>query len=127
MVAVKPAKPFISAILAFIWLSAFVFINTESSGFLQNTFSLDATSASAVKWGTILVLGVVWLLAQVFIPATAESSRLSLAISGSILWLGLLFFYRFSDPNYGGTVAFFALVGGLAVVLIWSRYLSDEF
>lgn len=127
MTAVQPFKPFTSAIVTLFWLGAFVFINTSSTGFLQKYFYFDANSASAVKWSIILIIGLVWFLLQLFVAAPAESTRLSLALSLSILWLGLILFYKFSDPAYGGPVAFFALVGGLAVVVIWTRYLSDEF
>ena len=104
-----------------------MFVDTSSSGFLQQYFNFDYATANAVKWTAIIVVGLVWLIIQVFMEAPGESSRLSLAISGSMLWLGLILFYHFADPAYGGTVAFFALVGGLIVVITWTHYLADEF
>lgn len=125
--SVQPFKPILSAIVTLIWLGCFVFIDAGSTGFLQQTWNNNWAEANAIKWGAIIFVGIFWLLVQLFIDAPGESSRLSLAVSGSILWLGLILFYRFADPAYGGTVAFFALVGGLTVVVAWTRYLADEF
>lgn len=127
MTSVPPLKPIASTILALIWLGCFVFIDPGPNGFLQTFWHWDPVGANAVKWSIVAFVSIVWLLMQIFFDATAEATRLSLAISGSILWLGLILFFRFADPAYGGTVAFFALVGGLAIVVIWTRYLADEF
>jgi len=127
MSSVNPFKPVLSTIIALVWLSCFTFIDTGPSGFLRSFFNQDEGGANVVKWTTVIAVGVVWLLVQLFLDATSDASNLSLAISGSILWLGLLLFFNFAQKGYGGTVAFFALMGGLAVVIIWTRYLADEF
>jgi hypothetical protein len=124
MSSVKPVKPLLSAILSIIALASFVFISTD---YLVSDWSFTDVSASATKWGIILGVGAVWLLVQVFMIAPPESSRLSLTISGSILWLGLLLFFNFDQKGFGGPVGFFALVGGLVVVIAWTHYLADEF
>lgn len=127
MSSVQPLKPLLSALIALIWLGCFVFIDAGPNGYLQHGLNFDHDGANAMKWFFIILVGLIWLLFQVFMDAPAESSRLAIALSGSILWLGLILFYRFSDRAFGGTVAFFALVGGLAVVIVWTRYLADEF
>ena len=127
MSSVQPTKPMISTLIALILLGCFAFIDPGPSGFLQSYFYFDTPGATAVKFTAIIFVGIVWLLVQIFMPAPTDASHLSLAVSGSILWLGLTLFYHFADPAYGGTVAFFALVGGLEVVVIWTRYLADEF
>jgi hypothetical protein len=126
MSSIQPLKPLISTLIAFFWLACFVFIDTGPSGFLQSFFNNPQPVAEAWKWGTCLIVGLIWLLVQIFMEAPGAASRLSLVLSGTVLWLGLLMFYRFDDPGYGGTVAFFALVGGLVVVIAWMRYLADE-
>ncbi len=125
MPSIQPAKPLASTIVTMLWLASFVFIDTSQQQFL-GLFYMSNAEANAWKWAIISVLGLLWLLVQIFMEAPGNASRFSLAISGSILWLGLLLFYRFADPAYGGTVAFFALVGGLVVVITWVRYLADE-
>jgi hypothetical protein len=127
MSSVNPTKPMVSAIAAIVWLACFAFIDTGSNGFLQSYFHFSSDGAISVKWAAIIIFGLIWLLVQLFMEAPPESSRLSLALSGSILWLGLLLFFNFAEKNFGGAVAFFALVGGLAVVVTWTRYLADEF
>jgi hypothetical protein len=125
MSSVQPAKPLISAIITLVWLACFVFIDINGSFFQYFNYSYG--DANALKWGIIAAVGIIWLLFQIFFDAPSEASRLSLAVSGSILWLGLILFYHFADPAYGGVVAFFTLVGGLGIVIIWTRYLADEF
>ncbi len=127
MTSVQPAKPITSSLIALLWLACFVFIDTSSRGFLQTFFNDTEVEANAWKWTAIILVGIAWLLVQIFMDAPGAASRLSLALSGTIMWLGLLLFYRFDNPAYGGAVAFFALIGGLMVVIIWIRYLADEF
>ncbi len=126
MTTIQPTKPVISAIVASLWLAAFVFIDPSPNGFLHKVFNMQAAEANAYKLGAIFLFGLVWTLVMIFFDAPGTASRLSLALSGTILWLGLLLFFHFDDPGYGGTVAFFALVGGLVVVITWIRYLADE-
>ncbi len=127
MSSVQPTKPIVSAIISLIWLACFVLIDAGPNGFLQQFFNDSDVEANAWKWAVIIVVGLIWLGVQIFMDAPGAASRLSLVVSGTILWLGLLIFYHFEDPAYGGTVAFFALIGGLAVVIFWIRYLADEF
>jgi hypothetical protein len=127
MTSVQPTKPLVSSVIALIWLACFVFIDTSSKGFLQTFFNDTEVEANAWKWAAIIAVGIIWLLVQIFMDAPGVSSRFSLVLSGTIMWLGLLLFYRFDNPAYGGAVAFFALIGGLMVVIAWIRYLADEF
>jgi hypothetical protein len=126
MTTIQPTKPVISAIIAALWLGSFVFFDPSPHGAITKALNLQPAEANAWKLGLIFLFGLVWTLFMIFFDAPGTASRLSLALSGTILWLGLLLFYRFDDPAYGGTVAFFALVGGLVVVITWIRYLADE-
>lgn len=127
MISIQPTKPIVSTVIAFIWLACFVFIDTGPNGFLRSFFNDSSIEANSLKWGLILAVGILWLLVQIFMQAPGTASRLSLSLSGTVLWLGLLLFYHFDDPAYGGPVAFFALVSGLVIVVVWMRYLADEF
>lgn len=127
MTSINPIKPLITTLITLVLLGCFVFIDTTHNGFLYNAWGFEPVPANTFKFGAILIVGIIWVLVQLFLEAPPESSRLSLALSGTILWLGLTLFYHFADPAYGGTVAFFALVGGLLVVITWTHYLADEF
>jgi hypothetical protein len=49
-----------------------------------------------------------------------------MAASATIVWLSLTFFFNFTVEGFGGAVAFFVLMGGLGVTLLWTRFLADE-
>jgi hypothetical protein len=127
MSSIQPTKPIASGVIALLWLSCFVFIDAGPNGFLRTFYNMSDVEANSWKWVAIIVVGLIWLLVQIFFDAPGSASRLSLALSGTIMWLGLLLFYQFDSPAYGGTVAFFALLGGLLIVITWIRYLADEF
>jgi len=82
--------------------------------------------AGALHWGFVIFFGLLWLGAQLFWDAPVEATKLGMAISATIVWLSLTLFFNFGNPIYGGPVAFFALMGGLGVVLLWTRFLADE-
>jgi len=126
MTSIQPTKPIISTLVAALWLVTFVFLDPGPHGLFQTVFNMSPPEANAWKLGFVLAFGLLWVIVMVFLDAPGTASRLSLAISGTILWLGLLLFFHFDDPAFGGTVAFFALVGGLVVVITWVRYLADE-
>ena len=65
---------------------------------------------------------------HIFNRARPETNKLSLTASLTLCWLALIIFYPFKAPgNYnGGAVGFFALVGGLAVCVLWVHFFSDE-
>lgn len=86
----------------------------------------DILQAGAIHWAVVIGLGVIWLGVQLFWNAPVEATKLGMAISATIAWLSLALFFNFHDPTWGGPVAFFALTGGLGVVLLWTRFLADE-
>lgn len=119
MPTTRSAKPLVSSLLALLFVVSFVvpFYTTTSSNALQ---------AGVIHWGVVIGLFIIWLGAQLFWEAPVEATKLGMAISATIVWLSLTLFFNFSDPTYGGPVAFFALTGGLGVVLLWTRFLADE-
>lgn len=122
----RSPKPLVSALLALLFVFAFVvpFLSTATLAGPSTPF--DIYQAGAIHWGIVFALAFIWLGVQLFWNAPVEATKLGMAISATIAWLSLALFFNFHNPIYGGPVAFFALTGGLAVVLLWTRFLSDE-
>jgi hypothetical protein len=127
MQTIRAGKPLASAALALALVLALVlpFLSTEYLAGPATPF--DVVQAGAIHWGIAAGLFLLWLGVQLFWPATAEATKLSMAVSATILWLSLAIFFDFrGNAQWGGPVAFFTLMGGLGVVLIWTRFLADE-
>jgi len=117
-------KVIIGVVLAILWMSTFIFLPStlliDWSGDYKNLTPLQP------------ILGFAGLLVivfyHIFYKSSAETTKLSLTAILTICWLSLILFYPFKDPaNYNaGAVGFFALIGGLAVVVLWVRFFSDE-
>ena len=78
---------------------------------------------------TLVVLGLlVIVFYHIFYRSTNLTTKLSLTSILTLLWMALIVFYPFKDPNNtaAGTVGFFTLVGGLAVCVLWVYFLADE-
>ena len=86
----------------------------------------DKVQAGSIRFGVIFALGLLWLGVQLFWNAPAEATKLGMAASATIVWLSLTFFFNFTVEGFGGAVAFFVLMGGLGVTLLWTRFLADE-
>jgi hypothetical protein len=125
---ITPAKPVASVLVTLLWILGFVAIPSTAWHIPWNTgpnYALDFD----LKWIWIVTFGVIWLMFQLFWRASSETTKLSLGVSYTLVWLALAFFFPFKDPNIesqAGAVAFLTLAGGLGVVLIWTRFLADE-
>jgi hypothetical protein len=114
----------IGVVLAIIWMCLFIFIKDS----IVIDWNGDGSNLTSFK----LVIAVIGLLVIVFynllMNATAETKKLNATATLTIIWLSLILFYPFKDPNNtnSGAVAFFAMLGGLAVVVLWVRFFSDE-
>ena len=126
MPTTRSPKPLVSALLALLFVIAFVVPFLSVNYLAGKSTPLDAVQAGAIHWGMVIFFGLLWLGAQLFWDAPVEATKLGMAISATIVWLSLTLFFNFGDPIYGGPVAFFALMGGLGVVLLWTRFLADE-
>lgn len=126
MTSARSPKPLVSALLALLFVFAFVAPFFSVKYLAGPSTPFDVVQAGSIHWGVIIALGLIWLGTQLFWEAPVEATKLSGAISATIVWLSLTLFFNFQNPTYGGPVAFFALMGGLAVVLLWTRFLSDE-
>ncbi len=131
LAAITPGKPIASVVVTVLWILGFVAI--PSLSFHIPDDPVNYALSFNLKWIWIIAFAVIWLMFQIFWRASAETTKLSLAVSFTLLWLALLFFFNFKGPfssvteeGAAGTVAFFALSGGLGVVLVWLRFLCDE-
>ena len=126
MNATRNAKPLVSSLLALLFVLAFVAPFLQYEYLAGPATPFDPVQAGSIRWGIILALGLIWLGVQLFWKAPAEASKLGMAASATIFWLAMTLFFGFRDPQYGGPVAFFALMGGLGIVLLWTRFLADD-
>jgi cell division protein FtsW (lipid II flippase) len=120
-------KPVASVLVTLLWVIGFVAIPSISWHIPDD--AKNYALALNPKWIWIVLFAVIWLMFQLFWNSSKETSRLSMAVSYTPLWLALVFFFPFKDPtieSQAGAEAFFALAGGLGVVLVWTRFLSDE-
>jgi hypothetical protein len=126
MLSSRGAKPLVSVLLSLLFVLAFV------APFLQYNFlagpltPFDKVQAGSIRFGLIFGFGLLWLGVQLFWNAPAEATKLGMAASATIVWLSLTFFFNFTVEGFGGAVAFFVLMGGLGVTLLWTRFLADE-
>ncbi len=124
---ITPGKPVASVLVTLLWIIGFVAIPSVSWHIPDDP--KNYALALNPKWIWIVLFAVIWLMFQLFWNSSKETSRLSMAVSYTLLWLALVFFFPFKDPaieSQAGSAAFFALAGGLGVVLVWTRFLSDE-
>lgn len=130
---ITPGKPIVSVLVTVLWIVGFVVIPSTSWHIppdqVNYAVSLD------LKWLWIIAFAVIWLMFQLFWRSSSETTKLSLGVSYTLVWLALAFFFPFNNPALSnlttgegpaGAVAFFLLAGGLGLVLIWTRFLSDD-
>ncbi|TMD67488.1 MAG: hypothetical protein E6I91_06945 [Chloroflexi bacterium] len=111
------------AILTLLWICSFLFI--------KSTLAVDFGGGILInlKFLVALLGLLIIVLYHIFDRPSAETTKLSLTTALTIVWLALITFYPFIDPNnkeYSGAVAFFTLIGGLAVSVFWVRFFADE-
>ena len=127
MPPVRVGKTLVSAALSLALVLAFVLPVLSTTYLAGPATPFDVVQAGAIHWGIILALGGLLLAVVLFWPATVETTKLSEAVAATILWLALAIFFPFQQqPEWGGPVAFFTLMGGLGIVLLWTRFLADE-
>ena len=102
--------------------------------FIKPTLVIDWAGDGSNLTPLLPLLAFIGLLViffyNLFYKASAESTKLSWTASLTIVWLSLIIFYPFkaptTDTGQSGAIAFFTLIGGLAVVVLWVRFFSDE-
>jgi membrane associated rhomboid family serine protease len=100
--------------------------------FIKDSIVIDWNGDGSNLTSFKLVVGLIGFLVIVFyqllMVTNAETKKLNATATLTIIWLSLILFYPFKDPNNtnSGAVAFFAMIGGLVVVVLWVRFFSDE-
>ncbi|GAC1394469.1 MAG: hypothetical protein NVSMB38_27450 [Ktedonobacteraceae bacterium] len=114
-----------SVILTLIYVCLFIFI--------KPSLEIDWVGDGSVTTSLILVIALIGLFVLVFYHilyrSSTETTKLSLTAAFTLMWLALIIFYPFQPLQAGqndGAVGFFALIGGLAVCVLWVRFFSDE-
>jgi hypothetical protein len=115
-----------SVVLALLWVCTFLFV--------KDTLVIDWTGTGSSTTSLRLVINLIGLLVIVgyhiytYVQGNAETTKLGLTAVLTISWLALILFFPFKETSHtnGGAVGFFAMLGGLAVVVVWVRYFSDE-
>lgn len=111
-------------ILTLAWVCTFLFIPSS----LVIDWVGDGSVTTNLKL-LIVVIGLLILVAyHIFYSSTAETNKLSWTAALTLSWISLIIFYPFKDPanSASGAVAFFTLLGGLLVCVLWVRFFSDE-
>ena len=117
-------KVIIGAVLTILWMCIFIFI--KDSIVIDWTGTFDNLTPLKEVLGLIGLLIVVGY--NIFINAHHETKKLMGTVNLTIVWLSLIIFYPFKDKanTAAGAVGFFTLLGGLAVVVLWVRFFSDD-
>jgi hypothetical protein len=115
-------KVLIGIVLGVAWICIFLFIKPN--------LIIDWLGTGAVVTPLKPLLIVIGLLVLFFFhqfyPSSPETTKLSWTAVFTIAWLALIIFFPFRGNENGGAVGFFALIGGLAVCILWIRFFSDE-
>ena len=121
---------FIAAILTLIWICCFLFIKPT----LEIQFGNGQDGLNANFRFVVIMLGLlVIVLYHIFDRPNPETTKLSLTTAITLTWLALIVFFPFKDlardvntEGFSGAVAFFTLIGGLGVCVLWIRFFADE-
>ncbi|GCE48405.1 hypothetical protein EI42_04528 [Thermosporothrix hazakensis] len=109
-------------ILTLAWICTFVFI----PGNLVIDWMGDNSNLTPLR----LVFNFIGLLVIFFYNllyrSNSETTKLSWTVTLTMIWLSMILFFPFRASKEGGAMGFFALIGGLAVVVLWVRFFSDE-
>ena len=119
-------------VLTILWVFCFLFI--------KPTLYIDWFDNGKVTTNLLFFVAMIGLLVivfyHIFYPSSTETTKLSLTAALTVTWLSLILFYPFNPPPTasdavksswpGGAVGFFALVGGLAICVLWVRFFSDD-
>lgn len=118
------------AILTLLWIFSFLFI--------KPTLAIDFGGGVLVNLQMVVVLLILLaiVLYHIFNRPNPETTKLSLTTDLTMVWLSLILFYPFNPPKDaspavtatwpGGAVGFFALIGGLGIVVLWVHFFADE-
>jgi len=107
-------------VLTILWILCFLLISPT----LVIDFGGDVTFSLKLL-AIILGLLIIFFYHQ-FYPSHVEVNKLSWTCVLTVAWLAMILFFPFKSNENGGAVGFFAMIGGLAVCVLWVRFFSDE-
>ena len=120
----------VGIILTVLWICCFLFIKPTLEIQFGGPFNMNF-QLFVVLLGLLIIV-----FYHIFNRPNAETTKLSLTTAITMIWLALILFYPFNPPPGlttdqaavwpGGAVGFFALIGGLAVCVLWVRFFADE-
>ncbi len=118
------------AVLTLLWICCFLFIKPTLE--IQFGGGINANFKAVVVLIGLLVI----VFYHIFNRPNPTTTKLSLTTCLTLTWLSLILFYPFNPPPGlsteqlavwpGGAVGFFALIGGLGIVVLWVHFFSDE-
>lgn len=114
------AKVLGGMVLAILWILCFLYISP--------TLVIDFGGGVTISFKLVAVLIgllIIFFYHQLYRSST-EVNKLSWTSVATLVWLSLILFYPFRTSEAGGAIGFFALIGGLAVCVLWVRFFSDE-
>lgn len=107
-------------VLTILWIVAILYTSPTQA----LTLGLGATISAKL---VVIILGLLILLFyHLLYRSSSEATKLSWTSVLTLVWLSLIIFYPFKTNTDGGAVAFFTLLGGLLVCVLWVHFLADE-
>ena len=106
--------------------------------FIKSTLIIDFGGGITANFKLFVVLIGLLIIVfyNIFYRSSGATTKLSLTVDLTLLWLSLIVFYPFNAPAGssdavvaswpGGTVGFFALLGGLGLCVLWVHFFADE-
>lgn len=123
MINLELRKVLGTVFLSIAWVCCFLFIK---SSLIIDWFDNGSFTTNLKVLVVVIGLIIIFLYHQYY-HSNTETTKLSWTVVLTVAWLSMIIFYPFkTDLEYGGAVGFFALIGGLAVCVLWVRFFSDE-
>jgi hypothetical protein len=113
-------KVLLAIVLTILWVLCFLYISP--------TLVIDFGGGVTLNLKLVAVIAgllIIFFFNQ-FYPSSIGVTKLSWTSVLTVTWLSLIIFYPFKTDPDGGAVAFFTLLGGLAVCVLWVHFFSDE-
>lgn len=111
-----------SAVLSLAWVFTFVFVN----GNLVIDWTNTGNDLTPLKPLVIFIGLLIIFFFNLFYRSNPETTKLNWTVTLTMVWMSMILFFPFRTDKAGGAMGFFALIGGLAVVVLWVRFFSDE-
>jgi hypothetical protein len=106
--------------LTILWILCFLYISS--------TLVIDFGGGVTISFKLVVILLgllIIFLYHQ-FYRSHVEITKLSWTCVATVTWLSMILFFPFKNSPAGGAVGFFAMIGGLAICVLWVRFFSDE-